>query len=223
MKNTVPPPTHSIVDICKEISQPRRHTCTLQAFSWQFDPQWISCWTESTVWNQHCWCDMKPTSSFDICIQCAQLGSIITKIRWIRGNLCCRETLQRLWRRAAIKNWHFLCSKLFDLNMWAREKGSVSHWNRQSGYRTKVSLISGILDKEELLPLVMFHYESRRIKEHTDTSCKPVNFQTCASWIQCLCVIMCQTRSTTTHLLPNRIHLVQIKTCLTVVMQSFAL
>lgn len=91
MKNTVPPPTHSIVDICKEISQPRRHTCTLQAFSWQFDPQWISCWTESTVWNQHCWCDMKPTSSFDICIQCAQLGSIITKIRWIRGNLCCRD------------------------------------------------------------------------------------------------------------------------------------
>lgn len=32
----------------------------------------------------------------------------------------------------------------------------------------------------KLFPLVMFHYESQRIKDHTDTSCKHVTFQTVA-------------------------------------------
>lgn len=104
----------------------------------------------------------KPTSSFDICIH---TRSIITEIQWIRGSRHCRDHEEE---RAPIKDWCFLCSLLFDLHVGTSFQLKCS----QDESRCNICDVS---DKDELLPLVVFHYGLWRIKGNTDASCEPVN------------------------------------------------
>lgn len=112
--------------------------------------------TETTVWNQgHCWCDTKPTSSFEICIQCtfssAQLSPRHGELEGIFAAEKCHKWLRR---RVAFKNWHFLCSQRFDLAMWTSyfqqekkptlptETGRAVTWLKSAWFLTPVTKTS---------------------------------------------------------------------------------
>lgn len=96
-----------------------------------------------------------PPHPLKICIHCAFSSAQLSQRHGeFTGNLCCGETLQSLRRRAAIKKWHFLCSQLFDLDMWTSyfqrerkpalptETGRAVTWLKSAWFLTPIAKTS---------------------------------------------------------------------------------
>lgn len=133
---------------------------------------------------------MKLTSPCEICIWCtfAQLSQW-KMLRIIRDH-CHREMLLRLWRRAAIKIFHFP----FDLNMWTTyfQQEKKLAWFLTPITKTSCSYLSCFIMNPRGLKTILTH--------HVSLSPSTL-FQTISFWIQFRCLIVHQTRSTVTDVL----------------------
>lgn len=159
---------------------------------------------------------MKHTSSFcNLHPVCVRLGSIITKIRRIRGDPFCRETLQRLRRRAAIIKLAFpvfsavwsqyvnLLSFFFPargkrqccpLEQAEQLHDKSQHEFRHPSQKTSCFFLSCFIKNTRGLKNILTHHVSLLTLQTASRK------TTCASWMPFLCVIMCQTRVTATAL-----------------------